>query len=259
MDIFFIGYDAIGDFISNNGMIRYLLKRYEKVLVVTDSLDSFLLSLFNDNKNVVPVNFHYYNSTIDSNKEIDVIDVRVHEKYQKSQNHNGNYFDKDNKIGNVLNQNDNDNASSFYSNMGLPIEMRISEFYFKRDIEQEKNLLESLSLNNGFTSICDYHPCLINKNYVNNTNIVNLHKISPRFTDIISIIENSNEVHLIENSISLFIYHLQSKGLMKKVNIKLHAYCRKESHRICNGPNCNNLYLNMLLSPKLENWDIIWS
>ncbi len=45
---------------------------------------------------------------------------------------------------------------------------------------------------------------------------------------------------------------------MKNVEVNLHAYARTEWHRKCDGPDCNNQYLNMLLKPKLDNWNVIW-
>ena len=51
---------------------------------------------------------------------------------------------------------------------------------------------------------------------------------------------------------------MQSINKLKNVPINLHAYARKESHRRCDGPECNNKFLNMLKCPKLENWNFIW-
>jgi hypothetical protein len=72
-------------------------------------------------------------------------------------------------------------------------------------------------------------------------------------------IENSDDIHLIENTVSLFVYHMQAAFLLKNFKVNLHAYARKETHRKCVGSECNNIFLNMLLLPKLENWEFIWN
>ena len=89
--------------------------------------------------------------------------------------------------------------------------------------------------------------------------IINLHNISPNLVDVLKILENSDDIHLIENTVSLLVYHLQSANLLDRFNVNLHAYARKESHRKCDGPDCNNPYLNMLLLPKLDNWEVVWN
>jgi hypothetical protein len=142
--------------------------------------------------------------------------------------------------------------------MGLPRSMRTDNFYFERLVDDENNLFESLKLESDYAAICDYDSFLINKKYININSIVNLHRLSSNFVDTIKVIENAKEVHLIENSVALFVYHLQSKNLMKNVEVNLHAYARTEWHRKCDGPDCNNQYLNMLLKPKLDNWNVIW-
>jgi hypothetical protein len=62
---------------------------------------------------------------------------------------------------------------------------------------------------------------LIDKKYVKYDRVINLNNISPIFFDILKVIEECDDIHLIENSISLFVYHLQYKNLMKKNKI----YC----------------------------------
>jgi hypothetical protein len=258
-DIFFIGYDAIGDYISNNGMIRFLLQKYKRVFVVTDLCDSFIQLLFHDNKNIISLGFNeYYNKCL-TEESFDIIDTRVGELYY----HDGSYFNKLRKIGISLNidigdEEITDNASQFYVHMGLPRSMRINNFYFERMIEDENDLFERLKLNSDYSVVCDYDPFNINRKYINTNFVINLHKLSSNFVDTIKVIENAKEVHLIENSVALFVYHLQSKDLMKNVEVNLHAYARTEWHRKCDGPDCNNPYLNMLLKPKLDNWNVIW-
>ena len=53
MNILFLGYDAWGDWISYNGLIRYLAEKYDKVYIQLDygtARKSFVNDLFKDNK-----------------------------------------------------------------------------------------------------------------------------------------------------------------------------------------------------------------
>lgn len=256
MSLIFIGYDAIGDYISYNGMIRFLADKYDNVIIVT-TYNNFVSLLFRDNQKIKNINFYDYNELIRNQNNFDIIDVRIGEKYFKPYNVNGIFYDKDNKIGKLTDQCVNDNASSFYSSLGLPIEMRIENFHFERLINEEDTLYKSI-IGSTYSVICEYTGCYINKDYINNKNCINLHRLSPNMLDIIKIIENAEEVHLVENSIALLVYHMQSLNLMKNIKVNLHAYSRKENHRLCNSENCNNFYLNMLLYPKLKNWNFIY-
>jgi len=257
MNIIFFGYDAVGDYISYNGMIRHLAKNYDTVSIVTN-FSSFNQLLFRDNDKIKTISFEYFNQLMSVSNDFDIIDVRIGEKYYKPINCSGVFYDKDNKIGDVTNQYVNDNASNFYSTLGLSISTRIDNFYFDRLLEQENYIFNRLDTEGGYSVICEYTDCLINKDYIKNDKIINLHRLSDDMLDIIKVIEESEEVHLVENSIALLVYHLQSSNLMKNVKVNLHAYSRKEHHRVCVGENCNNFYLNMLLYPKLKNWNIIY-
>lgn len=256
MSLIFIGYDAIGDYISYNGMIRFLADKYDNVIIVT-TYNNFVSLLFRDNQKIKNINFYDYNELIRNQNNFDIIDARIGEKYFKPYTVNGIFYDKDNKIGKLTNQSVNDNASSFYSSLGLPIEMRIENFHFERLINEEDTLYKSIT-GSTYSVICEYTGCYISKDYINNKNCINLHRLSPNMLDIIKIIENAEEVHLVENSIALLVYHMQSSNLMKNIKVNLHAYSRKENHRLCNSENCNNFYLNMLLYPKLKNWNFIY-
>jgi len=245
-------YDAFGDWISANGMIRYLSDFYDEVYLIHDTpaVVPFTTYMFRDNEKVIPAE-----GIIEYGSECDVIDVRVGESYPHPGN-KGTYFNKLNKFGRGT-YNSNDNASTFYSELGLDPELRIKKFDYLRDIELENNICNSLNLPSDYSVICEMNDGMIDKKYLNGYN-VNLHKLSDNFTHTLSIIENAKEVHLIENSIALFVYHMQSIGKMKDITINLHAYARKEPHRKCDGPDCNNKFLNMLQYPKLDNWNFIW-
>lgn len=246
-------YDAFGDWISSNGMIRYLSESYDEVYLVHDTpvVVPFTQSLFKDNPKIIPME-----GIINYGSECDVVDTRVNEDYPSPGN-TGVYYSRRNKYHNEE-YSVNDNASAFYSNLGISPELRISKFNYQRDYEEEEKLYTSLNLPDEYSVICEMGDNIIDRKYIQTDNIVNLHHLTDNFLNILKVIENANDIHLIENSISLFVYHMQHIGAMKNVDINLHSYARKEPHRRCDGPDCNNKFLNMLKYPQLDNWNFIW-
>jgi len=97
----------------------------------------------------------------------------------------------------------------------------------------------------------------LDKSYVKEECVVNLHRLTDNFMHTLKIIENASDVHLIENSISLFVYHMQHIMKMDLVDVSLHTYARQEPHRKCESPDSDNIFLNMLKCPQLSNWKFI--
>lgn len=163
-----------------------------------------------------------------------------------------------------------DNCSYwFYNCNGMPHDIKYKNFMFNRLYEDENKLFDSLNIDSDYVAICEYsspyniedqtlNPIenLIDRKYLNDKDrIINLHNLSAKYLDILKVVENAKEVHLIENSVALFIYFMQISGRMKKVPIKLHAYARKEIKR---DYKINPHFLNMFLNPKLDNWEFIY-
>ena len=284
-EIYFIGYDAIGDYLSYNGLIRNLFENYNKITIVCQKKHhSYIRFLFNDLENLFCVEEPEFNNLCQNNLKFDVIDLRVWQVYDKQGNYDGICYNRNHKFGQIKNNLINDNSSFFYNHLGFDVNDKINNFYFKRDFEKEDELFQRLSLNDKkYNVICEYSDCEINHGYIQNNDImkINLHNLSPDFLDIIKIIENAQEVHLVENSISLLVYYLQNKFLMKDVKVTIHASSRKEPHRRAykeyfdelmnnqtdlvdlntrdrDASGEKNFYLNMFLYPKLKNWEFVW-
>jgi len=192
----FVVYDAFGDWISTNGMIRYLSEFYDEVYLVHDTpvVVPFTTHMFRDNSKIIPVE-----GVIDPGCECDVIDVRVGELYSNPGN-NGKYFNKINKFG-IESFVSTDNASSFYTEVGLDPNLRISKFNYERDLDIEDNLYQSLDLPSNYSVVCEMEEEMIDRKYVSGE-IINLHRLTDNFLNISKIIENANEIHLVENSIA---------------------------------------------------------
>lgn len=245
-------YDAFGDWISSNGMIRHLSEMYDEVYLIHDTpvVVPFTMDMFKDNPKIIPME-----GEVVPGYECDVIDVRVNEIYPHPGN-NGKYFNRVDKFGDEI-FSANDNASNFYSSLGLDPKLRISSFDYLRDLSKENALFDSVNPSKDYSIICEMDDGMIDRSYVKEEE-VNIHRLTDNFMHTLKLIENAKEVHLVENSIALFVYHMQSVGKMDKIPINFHVYSRKEPHRRCDGPDCDNPFLNMFKYPRLDNWNFIW-
>jgi hypothetical protein len=182
-------------------------------------------------------------------------------------------YDKNNTIGKKLGFNISkvenlDLTSSYYNRTGLPTEIKFTNFNFGRFYDDENTLYNSLNLPSEYAVICEYnnipeknngfsirhpgnieHYNEINRQYIKSDKLINLHLLSKKYFDVVKVIENASEVHLIENSFSLLVYFLQMTGRMKKIPINFHSYVRKEEAR--------KEFIKMYLNPKLDNWNFI--
>lgn len=269
------GYDAIGDWISYNGLIRYLSTIYDKIYLNTKN--KIVSMIFSDN-NKIQINIPNNLKTLDNH--IDELNLAIWEKHKNIYNYTKNYFDKENKIGDFFNiehtkitnlpkskkgrilihKEYENNSTAFYLANGIPKKIKFDNFYIKRDIEAEEKLFNKLKLKSKeYIVICEYGNNKINKKHIdNNYKIINLHKIS-NFIDIFKVVEEAKEIHLIENSIALMIYHMQFNNLLIRNSIYFHLYARKEKHRKVSNENDHNQYTDMFLFPKLDNWTLFYN
>jgi len=258
--IFVRHYDAFGDWLSINGLVRYLIKEYlyDRVYLVleyNETRKNFVNLLYGDDSKIKTIMDYQLQSLCTDGD--DVIDTRYNEWHPRIPSRN--YWSRENVLEDYVHTGLASNSDNFYVKLGLDPKIKNDYFFFSRKYDLENQLFDSLDLTRPYSVICDYGENLIDRKYIKHSRIVNLHNISPNLVDILKIIENSDDVHFIENTVSLFVYHLQAAGLIDKFKINLHAYARKEPHRKCDSPDCNNQFLNMLLLPKLENWEVVWN
>jgi hypothetical protein len=279
--LIFLGWNAYGDFLSYNGMIRFLLNYFDKIYIKADNnfLD-YLNDLYNDildrvifvsiddviniasNKKTPVLNLIQY-VDFDENGVTSIVNA---DKFQnislKSIVPSELYFNGDNKISGFLNlgpeyTNSNldyiDNASNFYTNVGLNPEIRYKYFSYNRLMNDEYILYQELlsrnniSIGEDYIVVCDAPESKIRDEY-KKTKYVNINFCTNHPLNLITILENAKEIHLIDNSNVLFIYYLYMSGLVKLENITIHIYSR----------NRFEYYYKMFMNPKVENWKIIF-
>jgi len=275
-------YYGYGDWLSINGMVRFLTTKYNKVNLVVDSGDiNFVKNLYKDD---LSIDVMYYCDISESEFfSNDYLNLQVWNQNKENQN---NFFNRFNRLGDFLKFNTpnikdecykriefphnfreeckdvlENNASAFYVAAGIPKNCRLDNFYYERDHKSEDEFFEKLNLPKDYVVICDYGLNLINRDYIKHKDsyLININNISEKYFDIIKVIENAKEVHLIENSVALLVYHLQYKNLMKSIPINMHTYARKENVRTCTSKQNSNVYLDMFMFPSLDNWNFVYS
>lgn len=259
-------YDAVGDFISTCGMVHYLSRFYKRILIVTD-LQPVVLNLYNGFPEIRTMSYNDKEQLTNTTQKFDVMDVHLNEEYVRPGRYQGHYFDKHNPIGVHLGfqiQKDSslDNASRMYNYLGLPPFVKYDYFAFNRMRSEENKVFDSLNIK---------EPYIVSSGYDGNgipikttKRIVNLHRLASDILFLVRVIEEADEVHLLENSIALMVYHLQIAGLMRRVPVYFHAYARKESHRVCSqrvpdNEQDLNMFVRMTRNPLLPHWKFIWS
>jgi hypothetical protein len=263
--VIFRQYDSHGDWMNINGLIRFVIekKEYEKAyltLEVGDTRRSHCELMFGDDPRISVINYNEYCGLCATGDPLDVVDTRhPGEVGIQSPPHNGITYSCENPLfDNQIVSVDEAENTRYYTHHNINKEVKFDYFYFERKHDLEKEFYNKTVLEKPYSIICEYDDNLIDKKYVKHDRVINLHNISPIFFDVLKVIEDCEDVHFIENSLALFVYHMQYKNLMNKNKIHLHAYARKEPHRKCDGRGCNNRYLNMIMCPPFENWEFIY-
>lgn len=284
-NLFVSNYSAYGDQIVAKGMIDFLSLYYDKIFILVDwKFVSVIDYLYFNNSKIFSMSYDYFMTSDISNdisgececmcllgniyvtlddscllpsgfvKEdsavtpIDFLKKNIFNQVYSLRNPIGSKFGFNlSKCKNLYVE------SGIYNMLGFPDEIKYKCFNFFRRESDEHDLLKKVNPSLEYSIICEYENNLINRKYVSYQNkIINLHNLSSNYFDVIKLIENATEIHLINNSISLLVYLLQISGRMKLVPIKLHSYARTDKLSF-------NFYEQYnFLNPKLNNWQFIY-
>lgn len=114
----------------------------------------------------------------------------------------------------------------FYDQVGLPIRLMWENFYFKRDIEKEKAIYESLGLKEGEYVFLHDDPVrgfVIDRKRIPDIKVVHLVDLEDiSILDCLYIVERAAEVHAITTGLVAFIDLMN----IKHKNLFLHRYVR---------------------------------
>lgn len=193
---------GLGDHIICNGLVRHI-KKFEDVVYVFCKLHNTknVEYMYRDNPNI---------KILSVGEDIDVISYI-----------NNNNIQNDIIVVGFTGENQDEVSSfdeAFYFQHKIPFSKRFDDFYFERDFELEQNIVKELNPNNEkyiFTHNIDISK--INTNFKIIDNPVNY-----SIFNLISLIENAEEVHLMESSIK----NLVNSYKMEKPKFFYHKYVR---------------------------------
>ena len=246
-NLIFIGFPAYGDFLSYNGMIRHLVTFYERIqfLVYNEQHLNYLSILFQDIADKVHfcIDVYFYENT-------DIINITssMYDNVFRNRVPHDRYFDKNNPfpypgIMHLNEEYENNNATSFYMNVGLSPDLRLYKFFFVRNPESEIKSIE-----NNYIIRNDHGDHLMIGLSQDKPNI-NIHYLCENPFDLLSLLENADEIHLIDNSSLLMLYYMEySKITNVKCPVFFHIYPRNRGERI----------INMFRQPQLPNWHFLY-
>jgi hypothetical protein len=191
---------GLGDHIICNGLVRYYQKIYEKITVFCKPHNFLNVKyMYRDNKNieVLPIGEDYdvENYIINNNLTENIIKVGF--EYLRG----GKTFDE-----------------SFYIGKEIPFSVRYGNFYLERDYEIEKKIMNDLNPKNEnyiFTHNVDMSRIRKDLKIIENP-------INYNIFNLITLIENAEEVHLMESSIKCLVNSYK----MDKPKFFYHNYVR---------------------------------
>jgi len=265
-DLIFLSYTPNGDCLSLNGMIRFLLKFYNKIFYRVPNLiqQQYLRVLYNDlsDNRVILLNDDEIKNII--NNDINILNQMYPEcDLFKTEQNMSNYFNRHNPISKILDLPDLtkseppylfSNSTTFYfSNCGINPDYINTYFYYKRNNEIENQVYEQVLRLHGLTKndkyiIVSLMPNIkLNASYIKNKNLklINICFLIDMPLHLIKLLENAEEIHVVEHSNALMMYYLQiSKNFNYKKNIYMHYYAR----------NRGKFLIDMYKYPILPNW-----
>lgn len=282
--LFINQYCGYGDWISVSGMARFLSTKYKEVNVIGDGGNyKFINDLYKDNPKIKVIGFNEMLQYVNYNSDYDYLDLKTGDNPSMPtvENHYNMFKQLGIELGLPLIKIDpkwfrlegdpcqfldeskptlENNATAFYCAAGIPKNYRLDYFHYERNIESENSFFESLNLPEKYVVISEYGDNLLDRNFIRNKDlyVLNINNIAQNYFDIIKVIENAEEVHLLENSTALIVYHLQYKNLMNQVKIQFHTYGRREPARRCITEESSNIFMDMMTCPRLKNWNFIY-
>lgn len=231
------------DIINCLALINYYCKLYDKIYLIMREDAKELINFYT--KYLKNLEIYYINKNIldhqniikyleDNYKNLDIQDINF-------LGIGGHDHLRNDKYKNYFSLNSGFFVNKFYTDYKIPYINRINNFTFNRDRKLENNKYNDFINKYGKDYIL-YHETI--ENYNKNITIVNLNGISNTFFDMIKILENAIEIHLLDSVWGALIYQLDAKYKLFQ-NKKIILYAKRG-------------YNEMFLSPvKLDNWTVI--
>jgi len=204
MNIFIYQHLGLGDIISNNGLVRYLIELNPKTktfyIFCKEMHEKSMKFMFRDIKKVKVI-------TISNNQKSEKQEI---EKYLKKQKKNfelikigHDFYHATDKLNPDFKTQPWHCTVNFYKQFGLPYDYRFSKTFWKRNLKREKKLLKKLTGNKK--KFIFVHDDINRGLKIDTSQLAKKFKIIRNNNDNFIfdyglILENAKELHLIESS-----------------------------------------------------------
>jgi hypothetical protein len=231
------------DIINCLALINYHCKLYDKIYLIMREdakpmLDFYTkdiknLQIFYENKQTIDPTYgfeHVINKYSNLRlREVELLGIACHDVHRKD------------GFKCAFSKQHNTFVNAFYESYNISFNTRITDFNFTRDKELENSTYEKFINMHGNEYVL-YHENI--ENYDHSNKMVNLNGISDIFFDMIQVLENALEIHLLDSAWAAFIYQLDAKYKLFQ-NKKIVLYAKRGYRKMFEEPI------------KLKNWIII--
>lgn len=249
--IVYKGWNAYGDYLTYSGLIRHFLDYYDEVQVICDCKEHipFLERLFCDvTDRVVFRKFETYKV----DECTDIADS-LYEHFGlftnqgRTQFHNNNPFPYPGTQTLDIEHFEKNNAMHLYKDcFGVLSELRITKFFYQRDMEEELKIKNQLLAKHN---VQEGEPYIVSngyyKNDLPNMKVVNINDAVDMPLHLLKTIEDSYEAHMIDNMLLLLTFYTQSSGIIQ-INHPIHYFISARYR--------GEYVTNMMCQPLLPHW-----
>lgn len=229
------------DIINCLSLINYYSKLYDKIYLLMRKDAKELVNFYIKDIKIIEI-LYEEKKNINKNGIPFVIN-----KYKKLNLENNDFLAigchdllRNDKFKNAFSKTSGFFVTKFYTSYKIPYIVRVDDFTFNRNKEIEDNKYNEFINKYGKKYIL-YHEVI--ENYDKNIPIINLNGISNIFFDMIKVLENAIEIHLLDSVWGALTYQLDAKYRLFQSK-KIILYAKRGYHQ-------------MFLSPvKLNNWII---
>ena len=204
--IFIFSHLGLGDHILCNGIVRHFSEIYEKVLVFVRNHNlKNVKYMYRDNPNIIPIVVGDEFAIEDYIIQNEISDKVIKVGFEKLTYNEKTTYDVE-----------------FYNSVNLDFSIRFEKFYFLRNYEMESLILKTLNPNNEkyiFTHGVDHSKIKTEYKIISNPTEYTVF-------DLLTLIENAEEVHIMESSIK----NLINSYKFVKPKIYFHTYSRGYSN-----------------------------
>lgn len=239
----FLGHLGLGDYMTCNGIVRYLVTIYDEVLVVIKKGIETFKFMYRDNPNI-KIHKVEKDSSISPNygasKEVlKDFENKGYEVLLSGYHINSNFIHPITKVNYPVIEDSPIKIfwCDFYFDFGL--EYQASRYiyeYYERDLERERTLAEKIYSDydkGGYRLIIQDHKVgyvlnkILNKEIMSNSVILDLDPSNNHWSDNVFdyglIIEKAEEIYLYDSSFFCMLRMLKGKNNWKSINVKRRA------------------------------------